>query len=90
MITLTWHHIKMEEKSVIKGILSNSYISLIYYLVCELPSCRGGANSLFLRSIRGSTLSTVEYVAVRINCAHAQTFKQFLFPLILEILVNMC
>lgn len=32
MIALTWHHIRREEKTVLKGILSHSYISLIYYV----------------------------------------------------------
>lgn len=32
MIALTWHDIRREEKTVLKGILSHSYISLIYYV----------------------------------------------------------
>lgn len=63
MITLTWHCIGMEEKTVIKGRLSNSYISLIYYVFSELLNCWGGgraANSLFVTSIRRNILSTVE------------------------------
>lgn len=53
----------MEEKTVIKGRLSNSYISLIYYVFSELLNCWGGgraANSLFVTSIRRNILSTVE------------------------------
>lgn len=47
MIPLTWHQIRVEEKTVIKGMLSNSYFSLIYCLFYELLQGREGGLSLF-------------------------------------------
>lgn len=46
---INWQHIRMEEKTVIKGILSNSYSSLIYHFM-SCYSAEGELTACFLQT----------------------------------------